>query len=83
MLVRMGALENHSYLTMINGMAAYSGTILLMFIGLVLFFKNVEEGFVVSFFWRRKSGKEHVRECWVDKKIWEKSCKTKDDERWS
>ena len=40
------------------------------------------EGFDISLFWRRKSGKQHARNCWVDKKVWEKAYKTKDDERY-
>jgi hypothetical protein len=46
--------------------------------GLALFFKNMEEGFDVSLFLRRESQKEHLRECWVDTRIWEKEYKTKE-----
>ena len=81
--VELGALENHPYLNTTNGMAAYGGAMLLMAGRLALFFKNVEEGFDVSLFCRRKSGKERGRECWIDNKIWKRSSYTlKDAERY-
>ena len=81
--VRLGALENHPSLNMTNVVASYGGAMLIMAGGLALFFKNMEEGFDVSLFWRRKSGMEHVRECRVDNFFWEKAYKTEDEERWS
>ena len=79
--VGLGALENHPYLNTTNGMAAYGGAMLLMASGLAIFFKNMDEGFDVSLFWRRKSGKEHIRGDWIDKKIGRREGKTKDTER--
>ena len=78
--VGLGALKNHPYLTMMNGMAAYGVALLIMVIGANLFFGNMREGFEVSLFWRRRSGEAHVRSNWHDD-IWSKSrFKTKDDE---
>ena len=78
----LAALGKHPYLNMTNGMAAYGVALLLMAVGLTLFFKNMDESFDVSLFWKRKSGKEHVKEIWVDEKIWGKASKAKDDELW-
>ena len=80
--VGLGALKKRPFLTVTNGMVAYGVALLSMAGGLSLFFKNVDEGFDVSLFWRWKSGKEHARECWVDTNIWEKEYKTKDEERY-
>ena len=45
-----------------------------------IFFKNIERSFNVSLFWRRKSGKAMVRDCWRDEKIWDKVFRTKNEE---
>ena len=81
--VGLGAQKNHPFLTMTNGMAVYGGAMLLIIGGLTLFFKNLAKGFDITLFWRRKPGKEHTRDDWVDKNIWRRSkFKTKDAERY-
>lgn len=61
-------------------MQGYFITLGLAFVGLIIFFMNCDSNFDKSLFWRPKSGKQHVRECWRDVKIWSKSWKTKDEE---
>ena len=80
--IGLAALGKHPYLNMTNGMATYGVALLLMAVGLFLFFKNVDEGFDISLFWRRKAGKEHATNCWVDENVWEKAYKTKNEERY-
>ena len=79
----LNSLEGHPFLNIVNGMVAYSGMLLLLAIGLAIFFRNMKEDFETSVFWRRKSGKEMIRDLWLDKKIWDKCSRSKDDERWS
>ena len=80
--VGLSSLEGHLDLTLNGGMAAFICMILLMAIGLVIFFKNTNESFNLSLFWRRKSGKNLVRDCWLDDKIWAKEYQSKKDEQW-
>ena len=80
--IGLAALGKHPYLNMTSGMAAYGVALLLMAVGLTLFFKNMDEGFDISLFSKRKSGKQHIRNCWVDEKIWKRSFKSKDAERY-
>ena len=42
----------------------------------------MEEGLDGSLFWRKKSGMEHVGECWADTSIWVKGFKAKDGDVW-
>mmetsp|Transcript_22733 Transcript_22733/g.47332 ORF Transcript_22733/g.47332 Transcript_22733/m.47332 type:complete len:716 (-) Transcript_22733:35-2182(-) len=75
------SLKDHPFLSMTSGMLVYIGAMLLMAVGLVLFFCNMNDGFDVSLFWKEKSGRAHMRDCWCDKKIWRKSLRDKDAER--
>ncbi|GMI05280.1 hypothetical protein TrVE_jg3836 [Triparma verrucosa] len=80
--VALGELGGGHYFGLTTGMLGYAVSLGLAAIGLALFFMNCDENFDRSLFWRRKSGKQHARDCWKDKKIWSKKRKTKEDDIW-
>ena len=47
----LSSLKDHFYLNMMGGITAYDFTLLVLAFGLVVFFKNMKEGFEVSLFW--------------------------------
>ena len=69
-------------MSLTTGMLGYAVSLGLAAIGLALFFKNCDKNFDRSLFWRPKKGKQNVRDCWNDEKIWEKAFTTKDEEIW-
>ncbi|GMH68868.1 hypothetical protein TL16_g05029 [Triparma laevis f. inornata] len=73
-------LDDGHYLNM--GMIGYFVSLIIVVIGLILFFVNCDENFDRSLFWKAKSGKQHARDCWKDARIWEKRLKSKDSEIW-
>jgi len=80
--VALGELGGAHYLDLQTGMLGYGISLGLAAIGLALFFKNCDESFDRSLFWRPKSGKQYVRGCWKGERIWEKVFPTKDSEIW-
>lgn len=75
------AMKGH-YLSLETGMAGYGISLGLAAVGLVMFFKNCDPDFDRSLFWRGKLGKQRTRDCWSDDEIWERTFKTKDEEKW-
>lgn len=74
--------EKEHYLSLATGMMGYWANLGLAAVGLVMFLMSCDENFDRSLFWRPKSGKRHLRDCWNDKAVREKARKTKSDERW-
>ncbi|GMH75404.1 hypothetical protein TL16_g06753 [Triparma laevis f. inornata] len=70
------------YLSLETGMAGYGISLVLAAVGLVIFFKNCNDHFDRSLFWRPKTGNQHMRDNLKDEKLWDKGCKSKDDEFW-
>jgi len=79
--VALGELGEKHYLSFETGMTEYDVGLGLAAVGLVMFFRNFDEDFDRSLFWRPKRGKQHGRDCWTDENIWAKGI-TKDDEIW-
>ncbi|GMH68993.1 hypothetical protein TrLO_g1264 [Triparma laevis f. longispina] len=75
------AMKGH-YLSLETGMAGYGISLGLAAVALVMFFKNCDPDFDRSLFWREKLGKQRTRDCWSDDEIWERTFKTKDEEKW-
>ncbi|GMH71529.1 hypothetical protein TrLO_g9083 [Triparma laevis f. longispina] len=81
--VALGELqEKEHFLSLTTGMAGFGLSFVLAAIGLAMFFRNCDPLFDRSLLWKAKSGKQMVRECWRDERIWRKARKTKNDERW-
>lgn len=75
------AIKGH-YLSAERGMIGYGVSLGLAVLGLIIFFVNCDEKFDRSLFWRLRTGKQQTKDCWVDERIWKKSCKSKDEDRW-
>ncbi|GMI02647.1 hypothetical protein TrLO_g11485 [Triparma laevis f. longispina] len=78
----LGKLGGEHYLSLEVGMMGYGVSLALAAFGLFLFMMNCDVDFVKSLFWRPKTGKEYLRGCWRDEKIWFKEHATKDDDGW-
>ncbi|GMH71523.1 hypothetical protein TrLO_g9081 [Triparma laevis f. longispina] len=81
--IALGALaKKEHYLSLTTGMTGYGASLGVVVVGLAMFLMSCDTNFDRSLFWKAKSGKQHVRECWRSETIWTTKRKSKDAEIW-
>ena len=76
------AKEGSSWLTTRACLSSYFFAMIGCVFGLWLFLANLDEDFDISMFWKPKSGKQFIGECFTDVRLNYKISKNKDDDKW-
>jgi hypothetical protein len=69
------------WLSVTGGMGLHFSCLVLSWVGAAMFFGNMAEDCERWRWWRRQTGKQHIKEMWDAKEVWSASCETKDEDR--